>query len=84
MDGFPEKYHILPTAEQIINKVKRAANFLLHQETELCLSEHCRGSQTGDSYLEPQLPFDGRIEPHAVSEGWLAYDSEGNYLDRDF
>ncbi len=77
MDGFPEKYHILPTAEQIINKVKRAANFLLHQETELCLSEHHREPV---SDYQPQLPFD----PHAVSEGWLAYDSEGNYLDRDF
>lgn len=76
MQGFPEKYHILPTAEQFINRVKGFARFLTHQETELCLSEHIREHE----YQPPQLPFD---QPHAVSEGWLAFDDMGNYHTED-
>lgn len=76
MDGFPEKYSILKP-EQFINKVKHFARFLTRQETEVCLSEHRGASVMLDEALQAQLPF----EPHAVSEGWLPFDSEGCYID---
>ena len=78
MEAYPEKYHILEP--NFITRIKSFARFMTHQETELCLSEHIRERGAEAMLAQPELPF----EPHAVSEGWLAYDSEGNYLDREF
>lgn len=74
---FPE-FHLFPRTEQFITRVKRFARFLTHRETELCLSEHIDNHLKPTTYEEyqPQLPL--------TEKGWLAFDSEGNYLDRDF
>ena len=78
MAGFPERYHVLKP-EQFITKVKDFARFVTHQETELCLSEHHRERGAEAMLSQPELPFD----PHAVAEGWLAYDDQGNYIPGD-
>jgi hypothetical protein len=80
MESFPEKYTLFPKTEQFITKVKDFARFVTHQETELCLSEHRRERGAEAMLSQSELPFN---TPHAVAEGWLAYDSEGNYISGD-
>jgi hypothetical protein len=83
MESFPDKYHVL--RPEFITKLKDFARFITHQETELCLTEHRGASKMLDDNLQPELPFD----PHAVSEGWLAFDDPnrwtdmGEYLERE-
>jgi hypothetical protein len=55
MDGFPERYEILPKPiENLLERAKRLGRFLAPQSTELCLSEYHR---TAPDSVQPELPF---------------------------
>lgn len=55
MNGYPEKYQILPAPlERVINVAQRLGKFLGPQQAELCLSEHHREPVES---VQPQLPF---------------------------